>query len=101
MSRNGTPLIMWSLGLWAIWTLLTWWFEGRIGTLQRPDAVLDRLIYTILANILVGVVGTAFLLWYLLGGDTLRRARIGFGPLRRSAIWVPVGAALGLGFYFG
>ena len=98
---NGVRIISSSIGLWLLWTLTTWWLEGRIGTFRRPDAVTDRLIYTVVVNIVIGVVGTAFLLRHLLGGNAARMKQVGFGPLRRTAIWAPVGLALGLGLYFG
>jgi hypothetical protein len=101
MPVNSVRIISWSVGLWLLWTLTTWWFEGRIGTFRRPDAVVDRLIYTAIANILIGVVGAALLLRYLLGDDAARLGHVGFGPLRRTAIWIPVGLALGLALYFG
>lgn len=101
MTGNGARMISWALGLWVLWTLATWWFEGRIDTLSRPDAVADRLIYTAVANILIGVVAAAFVLRRLLGGEAVRTARVGFGPLRRTAFWIPVGVALGLALYFG
>ncbi len=94
-------MIAWALALWLVWTLATWWFEGRIETFNRPDAVADRLIYTVVANILIGVVGGAIVLRLLLGGNAVDKGRVGFGPLRRPLIWVPVGLALGLVLYFG
>ena len=101
MNGSRIRMISWALGFRLLWTLATWWFEGRIETFSRPDAVADRPIYTVVANILIGVVGTAIVLRLLLGRDATGRSRVGFGPLRRTLIWVPVGVALGLALYFG
>jgi hypothetical protein len=101
MTGNGARMISWSIGLWILWTVSAWWFEGRIETLRRPDAVADRLIYTVVVNILIGVVVVAFVLRRLLAGDTLSTARIGFGPRRRTAICIAVGITLGLALFFG
>ena len=40
--------------LFAVWSLSTWYLEGRIETLLRPEAVVDRLMC------LVGLVTGAF-----------------------------------------
>ena len=39
-----------ALVLFASWTLATWVLEGRIDTLLRPEAVVDRAIYAIVAK---------------------------------------------------
>lgn len=88
-------------GLWAVWTLATWVFEGRVDTLLRPDAVLDRLVYTGVANILVGIIGAALLLGLLVRSSRLRRDRMGFGSPVRTLVWLPIGIALGLALYVG
>lgn len=97
-SRSG---IAWALGLWALWTAATWWFEGRIGTFARPDAVRDRLVYTGIANILIGVLGSAVLLRHLARCDPRVPARAGFADWRRTVVCAPLGFAIGLALYFG
>jgi len=42
-----------SLGLFAVWTLSTWFLDGRIETLLRPEATADCAFYGIAANILI------------------------------------------------
>lgn len=94
---HATPMLLlaWCV-LFGLWTLLTWRLEGRIHTLLRPDAGMDRLAYVGVANLAVGVVGAAFLLQVALrAGGCLART----SPLR-SAISVVVGVALGLGVLF-
>lgn len=92
-----TPMLLlaWCV-LFGLWTLLTWWLEGRISTLLRPDAVMDRLTYVAAANLAVGVVGAAFL-WHvaLRAGGRLART----SP-SRSAVSIAMGVALGLGVLF-
>lgn len=93
--------VFYAFALWGFWTLATWLLEGRIETFSRPDAVADRLIYTFVANILVGILGAMALLRWVLGTDAREWRITGFGSAVRSAVWVPVGAILGLALYFG
>lgn len=93
--------IAWAVGFMGLWTLGTWWFEGRIGTFSRPDSVIDRLIYTGVVNILIGVVAAVTLLGVLTRDDAKGRAFAGFDSWRRTALWAPLGFAVGLGLYFG
>lgn len=45
-----------AVGVYATWTAVTWFLEGRIQTSLRPEAVADRLIYTGVANLLIGSI---------------------------------------------
>lgn len=90
-----------AFGLWAVWTLATWLLEGRIETFLRPDAVADRLLYIVVANIIVGTLGAAAVIRRIAGRRSDQRQLMGFGPAARTALWVPVGLILGLALYFG
>ena len=92
---------LYASGLWVVWTLVTWLLEGRIGTFSRPDAVTDRLIYTSVANLIVGISGSMLLLRHILGAAVPEWKTVGFGSAGRSAVWVLIGLALGLVLYFG
>jgi hypothetical protein len=46
-----------ALTLYAVWACATWLLEGRIETLLRPEAALDRAIYAIIADLLIGIIG--------------------------------------------
>lgn len=87
------------LALFLIWTAGTWYLEGRIDTLLRPDAVLDRLLYAVLINQAVGMAGTVFVLRRVFGWRAGDRQSSGFGSRRRTAAAVVAGLLLGLGFY--
>lgn len=82
-----------------MWTLATWWFEGRIRTFSRPDAVLDRLVYAVVANVVIGVFAAAALLRFLTRDDPGGRALAGFGSWRRTAFRAPLAFAAGFGLY--
>jgi hypothetical protein len=82
-----------------VWTAATWFLEGRIQTFLRPDVVVDRLVYTLVANVLIGTVGALVTLRLIVRGGTLSPESSGFGSLVRTGIGVAAGLALGLGFY--
>ena len=89
-----------ALLLFAIWTAATWYLEGRIDTLLRPDAVVDRIVYAIVGNLLFGIVG-AILVVRWLSDAGLTREDAGFGSTKRSLLSVIIGAIVGLGLYVG
>ncbi len=89
-----------ALGLWALWSLATWVFEGRIDTLLRPDAILDRIIYVIVTNIVIGLGGGALLIRWITRQSAVRPEDLGFGPLLRTLVWLPLAVLLGLALYF-
>jgi hypothetical protein len=88
-----------ALGLFAVWTVATWLLEGRIETLLRPEAALDRAIYAIIANLLIGIVGAMAVLRVLIGWRSLKMPAAGFGRSGPSAARTMIGLALGLALY--
>jgi hypothetical protein len=50
-----------AFGLFAVWTLATYLLEARVGTFLRPDPT-SRLVYTVVANVLIGTVGAALVI---------------------------------------
>lgn len=48
-----------AIALFLIWVFATYLLEGRILTLQRPDATGARLAYALIANLLIGIGGGA------------------------------------------
>ena len=93
-------MLGWSVGLYALWTGATYLLEGRPSTLLRPEAVNLRLAYSVLANLLVGILGALWVARRLLRAGTLRPERIGFGRAQRVAASTATGAALGWGAYY-
>jgi hypothetical protein len=97
VSRRGALLA--ALALFAIWTLATWLLEGRIETLLRPDAMADRAIYALVANILIGTALAMVLLRFLMRGEALARKDAGFGSHVPSPLRLAIALVLGFGFY--
>lgn len=88
-----------ALGLYLIWVLVTYLLEGRVHTFQRPEAMGARLLYALVANILIGIGGSALVIRSLSKAGTLSTEQAGFRGLGHAAIAVAVGVALGLGIY--
>ncbi|MFZ1104806.1 MAG: hypothetical protein WAN86_18480 [Hyphomicrobiaceae bacterium] len=88
-----------ALALFIVWTAATWFFEGRIETFLRPEAATDRLLYALVANLGIGIVGAIVVLRFILNWHYLRREAAGFGSPARTAIAVTAGLVLGLAFY--
>lgn len=88
-----------ALALYVLWVLVTYLLEGRILTLQRPEATGARLTYALVANILIGIGGSVLVIRLVsnLGVITLQQA--GFRGLRHTAIAVAVGVVLGFLLY--
>ncbi|MBF9032177.1 hypothetical protein HKCCE3408_17390 [Rhodobacterales bacterium HKCCE3408] len=97
--RTGAQSISYGILVFLVWVAATWLLEGRIETLLRPDAIADRLTYTLVANVGIGIVGAAIALRYILGGATARYRLAGFAPLPRTLLSVVIGLGLGLGLY--
>ena len=93
------PIIA-AAGLVGGWSFATWFLEGRIETLLRPEATVDRIVYAVVANLLIGVVGAAAVLRYLISTGAVTRRLTGFPPGAPSPKWLILALALGFAFYF-
>jgi hypothetical protein len=84
-----------------VWTLATYLLEGRLLTFHHPEAVFDRFIYTIVANIIIGTIGSFILIRFLLGSAGVSNPSF-FGIIgsRRLIIGLGLGIALGLAFFY-
>lgn len=51
-------LIIAAIGLYLIWTTLTYLLEGLRKTFLKPVNSIDRVVYTLVTNVLVGTVGS-------------------------------------------
>jgi hypothetical protein len=85
--------------LFSVWTAATWLLEGRIETLLRPDAAFDRLVYALVANLLIGTIGAIYVIRRLRDAGVLNSADAGFASPARIASSIVAGALLGFGLY--
>jgi hypothetical protein len=99
-ARPVSAFLLTTLGLYAAWTAATWVLEGRIRTMLRPDAALDRALYAVVANLLIGTLSAAWVVRWMVSARYAGRRDAGFGsPPARSALAVAAGLALGFGLY--
>ncbi|HET7269733.1 MAG TPA: CPBP family glutamic-type intramembrane protease [Rubrobacter sp.] len=88
-----------ALGLYLLWVLATYLLEGRIHTLLRPEAMGARLSYALVANILIGIGGSALVIRFLSSAGTISTEQAGFRDVRHAAVAVAIGVVLGFAFY--
>jgi len=88
-----------ALGLYLAWTLLTWILEGRVHTLLRPEAVVDRVVYALAGNLLLGIGAGLALVIHAVRRAARTARSAGLGSTRRTLAAVGVGLGLGTGLY--
>ena len=97
--RHRAGLLGGAIAFYLVWTVATWFFEGRIDTLLRPEAVGDRIAYAYIVNLLFGIGGGIALLLHWQRRGELDTAQAGFGAGRRAATGIAAGLILGLAAY--
>lgn len=88
-----------AVGAYGVWTVVTWLLEGRIQTLLRPEATVDRIVYTGVANVLVGTILALWLVRAFVASDFVSRRDLGFQSLPRTLAVVVVAGVLGVSTY--
>jgi hypothetical protein len=96
---SGLVAVAIALALYAAWSLATWLLEGRLGTLLRPAAIADRLIYTLLVNVVIGIVGGVLALRFLVRRNASCLLRAGVGEGTPSPLWLMIALGTGTGFF--
>ncbi len=100
-TRNGASIgriLGLSLVLYLLWCLATWFFEGRISLLLQPTPM-GRAVYVIIANILIGIFGAAWIMRSSLAHEFTSLEQIGFRSLRRTLIAIVLGLIGGFGLF--
>ena len=88
-----------AMGVYVIWTAITWLLEGRIRTLLRPEATADRILYTGIANLLVGTILALWLVREFVATGFSTRERLGFRSPGRTLAAVLLAGVLGSVLY--
>jgi hypothetical protein len=81
--------------------LATYLLEARVGTFLRPDGT-NRFIYTVVANMIIGTIGSALVIRAVVSGAAVRGvSRYGIARPRRILVLVPLAAVLAALFLSG
>ncbi|MDT8358201.1 MAG: CPBP family intramembrane glutamic endopeptidase [Methanomicrobiaceae archaeon] len=80
---------------YLLWVGATYLLEGRILTLLRPEAVMDRIVYTIAANIIIGSILALWVIRKAIDAGTITLESSGFRPGKRAVIAVAIAIILG------
>lgn len=92
----GSSRLGYALGLFVLWSLATWLLEGRLLTLLRPEAARARLLYAVVANVLIGTVLAGAVLRRFVRRGAAAPAALGLASARRTGLGVLAGGALGM-----
>jgi len=88
-------MAMMAAALYLAWVAATYVLEGLPRTLLRPEATALRAVYALVANITVGLGGSAIVLVWVARRHPAAAAAAGFGHARRAIVGALVGATLG------
>jgi len=88
-------ILLFAIVTYLVWVVTTWLLEGRILTLLRPEAVLDRITYTIVANIIIGILLALFVVRQAMGDGIISLESSGFRHLKRTILAVMIAFILG------
>ncbi len=82
------------------WMLATYLLEGYPHTFLNPDATINRIVYIIFANFLIGLVFAILAIKYMVAENQIGISKAGFRSFKHSAIAVTAGFILGISIYF-
>lgn len=83
-----------SLSIYVAWVIATYLLEGRINLLLRFDPV-GRILYVIIANIIIGTIVAFWALRYMLSSGFISQEQLGFRKSRVRTVAVIIAAAVG------
>jgi len=84
-----------SISVYFLWVIATYLLEGRILTFLRPEATVDRIVYTVIANFLVGIIIAACVLRSSLISGFVTTEQIGFRSIRHTLAGVVLAGIIG------
>jgi hypothetical protein len=88
-------VITYSISVYFLWVITTYLLEGRILTLLRPEAAVDRIVYTVIANFLMGIIIACWVLRSSLVSGFVSVEQIGFRSLRYTLAAVVTAGVIG------
>jgi hypothetical protein len=88
-----------ALALYLLWVFVTYILEGRVLTFQRPEDIGARLIYALVANVLIGIWGAALAIRFLSNSGEILTRQAGFRGIGHAVVAAVIGGALGFVLY--
>ena len=85
--------------IYLIWTLATYLLEGRVDLLHTHDSV-GRLEYTIIANIIIGIVLSMIFVKYALSAGLFSTKQIGLRSITNTVILTAVTGIAGFFLFY-
>jgi hypothetical protein len=99
VAQSNRGAITLAVGLYLVWVLATYLLEGCIHTFLRPEATGARLLYALVANILIGIGGATLVIRFLSRAGAVSTEQAGFRGLGHAAIAVVIGVVIGFALY--
>lgn len=93
-----TQAILLALGVYLLWTAVTYLLEGRTGLLQNPTPA-GRAIYVLSANVAIGIGLAVWALRMFVMSNIAGAKQLGFQPLKRTIIAGLIAVAAGGGLF--
>lgn len=95
VKKGNTRILLIASITYLLWVGATYLLEGRILTFYRPEAVMDRIVYTIVANLIIGIILALWVIRRAIDARTVSLESSGFRPGRRMIIAVIIAFVLG------
>jgi hypothetical protein len=95
VGSQATAAIFWAVAVYLVWTLATYLLEGRINLLQQPT-IAGRYAYVLIANVLIGTIGTIWVIRLLMRSNLLSLGQIGFRSLGRTVFTMVIAVVIGV-----
>jgi len=89
-----------AVALFVLWAVTTYLFEGRILTLQRPEAFSARILYTIVANLFIGTIGAIMIVRTFIRSYSSSSLTFGFSSPGRTVVSIFIATIIGVSFLF-
>lgn len=90
--------ILLALGVYLLWTLVTYLLEGRISLVHNPTPA-GRAIYVLIANVLIGIGVAVWALRIFVASNIAPAKQLGFRSLQRTIIAGLIGFVVGGGLF--
>jgi hypothetical protein len=86
--------------LFVLWMGATYLLEGRILTLQRPEAISARILYAGMANLLIGTIGSIIIVRTFIRSSLSHPESFGFTTPRRTVVSVLIATVIEVSLLF-